>query len=67
MNSSRGPLALRATVAAYRLSLALYPSEFRARFGDDLVEAFGDDMEASYALRGLRGLLLQLPGLPAIS
>ncbi len=62
MSRSRGPLALRASVAAYRLGLTLYPSEFRARFAGDLVEAFTDDIEVRYALRGLRGLLLQLPG-----
>jgi len=62
VSTTSAPVALRATVAAYRLGLTIYPREFRTRFASDLVEAFSDDMEARYALGGLRGLLLKLPG-----
>ena len=48
---------LSSMTAVYRVMLLAYPSEFRRRFYNDMIQVFIDDARETTDARGLRGLL----------
>jgi len=48
---------LSGMTAVYRVLLLAYPSEFRRRFYDEMIQVFIDDARETTDARGLRGLL----------
>lgn len=41
---------------AYRVTTLLYPSDFRRRFGEEMLETFTEDLVAQRTRRGIRGV-----------
>jgi hypothetical protein len=51
---------LRVVVTAYRLSLRLYPAEFRGAYGGEMADVFEQQLTLEFASRGLPGVLATL-------
>jgi hypothetical protein len=48
----------RTSLRAYRALLRLYPADFRRRFGDEMVQLFGDQLRDAEAGRSPEGLVM---------
>jgi hypothetical protein len=44
-------------LAAYRITLWLYPAEFRSLYGGEMAQAFEQELGSEFASRGMRGVV----------